>query len=146
VDGEWTVVYAKRDGKKMDNKDDKDVVTLRDNVLDYKRDSKQPSIKLDFGPNQTVRAWALSNSQGDLQAGRATNRLTPDYTGVCIVTAEYLCISLNPASGNTLGAITSQDTAPSTGPGKVGGIGTGISTQPENAAWVMILRRQQASR
>jgi hypothetical protein len=66
VEGQWYLVYAEFDGKKMENASG-NTVTIRNNVLTCMKDGKQLSWRLDFGPHG--RLWATEMAGG--QAGQS---------------------------------------------------------------------------
>jgi hypothetical protein len=68
LDGQWTVVSAARDGKAVDGTD-KMTVTIKGNVVTFtagvggQADKQMRALRLDFGPNGTVRV-AEANADG----------------------------------------------------------------------------------
>ena len=79
VDGKWRIVYAEEGGRRNNSWEQK-VATVNRDTLSYESDGKKRSLKLTFGPHQTVKA------KGDRE-----------FTGVYIHGQDYLCISLNNA-------------------------------------------------
>src|SRR3954467_15229929 len=59
IDGQWTVVYAEKDGKKM-NLEDKSPVTIKNNTLTFKEDGKERMLRMHFGPGYTF--WAMGEN------------------------------------------------------------------------------------
>jgi hypothetical protein len=69
LDGTWQVVYAEKNGQKMDL--GKATATIREGVLTLKHDGKEKVMQLRFGPQQMV--WAVDISeQGEHERGNAT--------------------------------------------------------------------------
>jgi hypothetical protein len=79
VDGKWRIVYAEEGGRRNNSWEQK-VATVNRDTLSYESEGKKRSLKLTFGPHQTVKA------KGD-----------QEFTGVYIHGQDYLCISLNSA-------------------------------------------------
>ena len=86
VEGQWRIVYAEEGGRRNNSWEQK-VATVRDNTLSYESEGKKRSLKLTFGPHQTVKA------KGD-----------HEFTGVYISGQDYLCVSLNDAKDENKGA------------------------------------------
>lgn len=62
ADGQWSVVYAELDGKKMADAQGQ-AVTLRGNSLTYTLDGKHQTVRLNFGPNNTLTAMKMESSK-----------------------------------------------------------------------------------
>ena len=69
LDGTWQVVYAEKNGQKMDL--GKATATIREGVLTLKHDGKEKVMQLRFGPQQMVWATDISE-QGEHERGNAT--------------------------------------------------------------------------
>ena len=85
VDGKWRIVYAEEGGRRNNSWEQK-VATVSRDTLSYESEGKKRSLKLTFGPHQTVKA------KGD-----------HEFTGVYIHGQDYLCISLNDAKDESEG-------------------------------------------
>lgn len=81
VEGKWRIVYAEEGGRR-NNSWEQQLAGVSDNTLSYESEGKKRSLKLMFGPHQTIKA----KGEGD-----------KDYTGVYILGQDYLCVSLNDA-------------------------------------------------
>jgi hypothetical protein len=81
VDGKWRIVYAEEGGRR-NNAWEQKVATVSHNTLSYESEGKKRSLKLMFGPHQTVKA------EGEHK-----------LSGVYIHGQDYLCLSLNDAAG-----------------------------------------------
>jgi hypothetical protein len=79
VEGKWRIVYAEEGGRR-NNSWEQQLASVSDNTLSYESEGKKRSLKLTFGPHQTIKA----KGEGD-------------YTGVYILGQDYLCVSLNEA-------------------------------------------------
>jgi hypothetical protein len=94
IDGEWSVVYATQDGKKLP---DKSVtgVAVKDNVLRFTQEGHEHAWRLEFGPNNAVKA--IKAGEAPATKGSAEQRpiTTQMRVGVCIASPEYLCLALN---------------------------------------------------
>jgi hypothetical protein len=75
TDGQWTIVYAEFDGKRADT-GTQGSVQVQGNMVTYMHDGKQCRVRLEFGPNNTVRAIKLDSGDktGDKTAGRTDQR------------------------------------------------------------------------
>jgi hypothetical protein len=63
VEGQWYVVYAEFDGKKVDNTSG-NTVTIRNNVLTCLKDGKQQTCRLEFGPHGRLWATEMAGASG----------------------------------------------------------------------------------
>jgi len=86
VEGKWRIVYAEEGGRR-NNAWEQRVAAVRDNALSYEVEGKTRSLKLSFGPHQTVKATGEGETKGE-------------YNGVYILGQDYLCISLNAKEGD----------------------------------------------
>jgi hypothetical protein len=91
VEGKWLIVYTEEGGRRNTAWERK-VATVRGATLTYEREGEKRTIKLAFGPHQTLRA---TFSGGDKKGS---------YQGVYIAGRDYVCLSLNPAKGGERGA------------------------------------------
>lgn len=82
VDGKWLIVYAERGGRR-NNTWEQQQAMLQGGTLSYEAEGKQHSLKLTFGPHQTVKA------SGGEEGGDGKER-----SGVYVAGQDYLCISL----------------------------------------------------
>jgi hypothetical protein len=154
LDGQWTVVYIEKDGRKLGDGSG-GMVTFRKNMMSCNLDGKETNFRLEFGPQHTLRAFAFGEGQGGQpgqpergQAGQA-QRLEQGqrqgaHPGVYILSQEYLCIALGQAGAGELGR-------PGVGAGterpgaELGAPGRPVGTGPQQNALVLILRKGQAS-
>jgi hypothetical protein len=83
VEGKWRIVYAEEGGRRNNTWEQK-MAAVEDNTLSYESEGKKRSLKLKFGPHQTVKAEGEN-----------------EYTGVYIHGQDYLCLSLNDAKGES---------------------------------------------
>jgi len=104
-DGDWTVVYAAMDGKKLEDKSIAHV-TIRNGVMTCKHDGKERSWRLNFQPGHMV--WATESTgagtgargtetrdkEKGTQEARPIN-VTDVRTGVYIAAPDYLCLGLD---------------------------------------------------
>lgn len=81
LDGKWLIVYAEEGGRR-NNAWEQRIATLKGTNLSYQAEEKTRSMKLSFGPNQTLTAKVSSEGKDK------------SLKGVCIVGQDYLCISL----------------------------------------------------
>jgi hypothetical protein len=86
-EGKWLIAYAEEGGRR-NNSWESQVATLDDGVLTFERDGKKNTLKLSFGPNQTVKA--------DVTEGEGKG----NYNGVYIAAQDYFCLSLNSEGGS----------------------------------------------
>jgi len=105
LDGDWTVVYAALDGKKLEDKSISQV-SIRNGMLTCKHDGKERSWRLTFQPGHMV--WAAETSRAgpaakgtearDREKGTQEARplnVTDVRTGVYIASSDYLCLGLD---------------------------------------------------
>ncbi len=85
VAGKWRIVYAEEGGRR-NNAWEQQLATVADSTLSYESEGKKRSLKLMFGPNQTLKA------KGE-----------HEYAGVYVHGQDYLCISLNDVKGDGKG-------------------------------------------
>jgi hypothetical protein len=90
VDGKWLIAYAEEGGRRNNSWESR-VATIKDGTLTYERDDQKNTLKLTHGEGQKCKA-SLTSEGGKTAAGG-------DYTGVCIVSQDYICLSLNPEKG-----------------------------------------------
>jgi hypothetical protein len=104
VEGRYSVAEAERAHRLVDAGRDL-TVTIRDNVLSYYVGSREYTMRLEFGPNHTVRAVGSGEGLGG-QAGATTREARASepvgeapkgvaYEGVYVVSQDYLCFSFN---------------------------------------------------
>lgn len=86
VEGRWRIVYAEEGGRR-NNAWEQRVATVRDNVISYKVEGRTRSLKLSFEPHQMVKAAGEGETKGE-------------YSGVYILSRDYLCLSLNAKEGD----------------------------------------------
>jgi hypothetical protein len=86
VEGKWRIVYAEEGGRRNNSWEQK-VATVKDNTLSYESDGKERTLKLTFGPHQTVKAKGAGKGKGE-------------YSGVYISGQDYFSISLNAGEGD----------------------------------------------
>ena len=79
VEGKWRIVYAEEGGRR-NNTWEQQMANVEGNKISYESEGKKLSIKLTFGPHQTVKA------EGE-----------KEYSGVYIHGQDFLCLSLNDA-------------------------------------------------
>src|SRR5437660_6385327 len=98
IEGQWTVVYAEIEGKKVSDKPFTNVV-IKDNVLHFTHDGKELAYKLEFGPYHMLKATELPGKDAP-KGGKEP--LTPGmhtHTGVFVAAQEYLTLALNKRGG-----------------------------------------------
>jgi hypothetical protein len=170
VEGRYSVSEAERGRRVLEPGRDL-VVTMRRNVLSYHVGSTEYTLRLEFGPNRTVRAVGSGEGPGG-QAG-ATGRDAREsvttgpaprgvsYEGVYVVSKDYLCLSFNevaPARAGAPGPAEPADVAgvqPGTPPPAPGAtpapaprnppapaVAPGAAVPPQGADFVLILRRE----
>lgn len=117
-EGPWTILYAEIDGQKLDISKNNSATILGDN-LTYVHDGQSRTVRLELGPNNTLRATRLPNPPatnpntpaplpGQSPAAAAPGGNLParhagtETFGVYITSEELLCICLygNFAGGN----------------------------------------------
>jgi hypothetical protein len=137
ADGKWLIVYAEEGGRR-NNAWEQRQATLSKGTLSYESEAgKKRSLKLKFGPHQTLEA-TISAGGG---AGAAVMR-----RGVYIRGQDYLCISLGkeggkkgaaaPGAGRDLAAReAAQETA----------VGAGTD-HGSSGDFILILRRQRGKK
>jgi hypothetical protein len=79
IEGRWRIVYAEQGGRR-NNAWEQKIATVKDNTLSYENEGKKRTLKLTFGPHQTVKA------EGERE-----------FNGVYIHGQDDLCISVNGA-------------------------------------------------
>lgn len=105
LDGEWSVVYAEMDGKKIAGKGITDV-TIKNNVVSYRHDGTENSWVLHFGPHNMVRCTEQIGGKTTSDTGKASSNSketgdTADksrhhtHHGVYIASQEYFSLCLN---------------------------------------------------
>jgi len=121
LDGKWLVVYAEQNGRPI-NAWEQQQVTVAKNVLSYEEEGKKRSLRLKFGPKQTVTVSEGGSSEGggEEQADAKEGAGKGTRSGVYIAGRDYFCLSLT--GGAKAGA----------GEGGRGGAGS----------FILILRRQ----
>jgi len=105
IDGDWTVVYASMDGKRLEDKSMSNV-SIRNGVLTCKHDGKDRSWRLTFQPGHMV--WAAETAgAGKAEKGTETRdrekgtqearpvNVSDVRTGVYIASPDYLCLGLD---------------------------------------------------
>ena len=86
VEGKWLIVYAEEGGRRNTTWEQR-VATVKGDTLSYSKDGDDRSLRLTYGPLQTVKA---TMSAGGKEAGD-----TGSMSGVFIAGQDYLCLSLN---------------------------------------------------
>jgi len=112
LEGQWTVVYAEMDGKKMEDKAFSDV-SIHNNVLTCNHGGQKRSWRLEWLPGHQVRCFeqdastnkANPNSERKGETAREEDRRpetgTPHiHHGVYIASQEYLAFSMNKMTGD----------------------------------------------
>jgi hypothetical protein len=128
VEGRYSVVEAQRGHRLLEPSRDV-TITIRDNVLSYTIGSRDYTLRLEFGPNHTVRAVGSGEGLGGQpgatgREARATEPAGPgpkgvSYEGVYVVSQDYLCFSFNEVAA-------ARTAAPGPGaPGQVAGVRPG---------------------
>ena len=84
VEGKWLIVYVEEGGKRNATWEQQ-VATVKGDTMTYSKEGDDRSLKLSFGPNQTVKVAGAGGKGGG------------DMGGVYISGQDYLCLSLNPA-------------------------------------------------
>ena len=79
--GRWTIVYAEEGGRRNTSWEAKPAV-IKDGALSYEDEGKKRTLKLKFGPDQTLTGTGL-DKDGDKA-----------HKGVYVAGREYLTISL----------------------------------------------------
>jgi hypothetical protein len=80
LDGTWAILYAARDGHQLDNTQNESV-TIRGNVLTWKKEGKAHNLHLQFGPNHLLTGWpehAMGASQQANPAEHAQGATTKE--------------------------------------------------------------------
>jgi hypothetical protein len=115
AEGKWLIVYAEQGGRR-NNAWEQRVAVVKGDVLSYEAEEKERSLKLSFGPNQTLTAKVSED-------GKAAKT----HKGVYIVGQDYLCISLVTGDGK----------------GKAAGAGEAPRSSGD---FIVILRRQRSAK
>jgi hypothetical protein len=169
MDGQWTVVYREKDGKKSDLGKD-NMVTIRDHTVSWTEDGKEHKIKVQFGPMQTFTSTPVEGAKGTTERTPAEERGTDrrpvgdrgtgaearsdegSHHGVYILSHEFLCISSNDMTAQQgAGRRTDTGTRPAAGetptrPQAGRGAGaTGLVDQPQIPSFVLILKKASSS-
>jgi hypothetical protein len=149
LDGTWQVVYAEKDGRRMDSGASQPV-TIRGDTMTCALDGKQRTFRLRFGPNQTVWVTEMggTGTTGTERPGQTTGQPQTGgqsrsgqeaprggtsgetHQGVYIASDEYLCFGFQHAgapSGGRTGAGTESGTTGTRTVGQAGGT-TGAQT------------------
>jgi len=100
LDGQWTVVYAEKDGKKAGDKD-YGVVTIKNNVVTCQHEGKERSWRLEFGPMHQIRCTEQVAGRGASSEEQEVAQAGHTDLGVYVASQEYFAVSLNnvPADG-----------------------------------------------
>ena len=56
LDGTWIVMFAEKDGQKLNNSQN-DTVTIHGNVLTWQKEGKEHHLHLQFGANHQLTGW-----------------------------------------------------------------------------------------
>jgi hypothetical protein len=88
LDGKWLIVYAE-EGSRRNNAWEQRIATMKGDTMTYEDAGKQNTVKLKFGPNQTVEATRTG------EGGSAGKTLR----GVFVAGQDYLTISLEAPEG-----------------------------------------------
>jgi hypothetical protein len=170
-DGTWQVVYAEKDGQRMETGASQNV-TIRDGTLMCSIDGKQKTFRLRFGPNYTVWATEVGGTGsgasdtnrsgqtagttgGQSRTGSDANRGgtsgSEAHQGVYIPSQEYLCFAFQHAGAATGGAPvgrTGAGTESGTTGSRTGATGgtTGTGGQFHRPGFVLILHKSPASK
>jgi len=94
LDGQWTVAYAEKDGKRAGDKD-YGVVTIKNNVVSCQHEGKEKSWRLEFGPLHQVRCIEQGNNKAAASEEQEPNQAGVAHHGVYIASPEYFAVSLN---------------------------------------------------
>jgi hypothetical protein len=101
LDGNWSIVYAELNGKRLDEKDVTDL-TIRNQVLSYKQDGKQKTWRFSVLPGHRFTAIEM-RGEGKNERGPETRPLRPGAPinaesvrqGVFVASAEYLALGMD---------------------------------------------------
>ena len=85
TEGRWTIVYAEEGGRRNTAWEARPA-TLKSGTLSYEDEGTTRSLKLKFGPNQTVTATGLGKD-GD-KAARGVYIAAQDYLSISLVTSD----------------------------------------------------------
>jgi len=113
-EGKWLIVYVEEGGKRNATWEQQ-VATAKGDTLTYSKEGDDRSLRLSFGPDQTVKVTATG--------GKDAEKKSADMNGVYIAAQDYFCLSLNP-TGTKVPAATD-------------------ATKGSSAAFIIILRRQR---
>jgi hypothetical protein len=134
ADGKWLIVYAEEGGRR-NNAWEQRQATLSKGTLSYEAEGgKMRSLKLKFGPHQTLEA-TVSVGGG---AGEGVMR-----RGVYILGQDYLCISLEKAGKAGAGAPGAKKEAPLE---VIQPTATAGQEHASSGDFVLILRRQRGGK
>jgi hypothetical protein len=94
VEGRWLIAYVEEGGRRETSWEQR-VATLKGNTLSFSKESEVRTLRLAFGPRQTLKAsisTTAKESSGNRQESK--ERDARSRTGVYIAGQDYLCISL----------------------------------------------------
>jgi hypothetical protein len=155
VDGSWKVVYCEENGRPKGS--DKDVsVTVAGNTVTIKNgDGRAQSMRLELGPNHTVRVVPEGSARPNTPTSRPdAGQTAPENTratvvatrGIYIPSQEFLCIALE--DDVTGSGVESRPASSATDPARPNNpTGNATPQQPtpaKKAAMVIILRKDGA--
>lgn len=89
IEGKWLIAYAEEGGRR-NNAWEAKVVTATGDTLTYERDGKKVTLKLTFGPHESVKAAIDKEGDGDDKEVKKGN-----YQGVYIAGQDFFCLALN---------------------------------------------------
>ena len=163
-DGQWTVICAEMDGQKLEEAKLR-TVTVQGNTLTYAHDGKQCVVRLEFGPNNTIRATKLSQTStgsggtagsdrsggtagsdrsgaGSDRTGAASGQET--CQGVYVAAQDFFCVCID-ADKSKHGQDTAGKTAgePTNRPGS--GAAGANDASAHKGKMVLILRKGSAN-
>jgi hypothetical protein len=127
VEGRWLIVYAEEGGRR-NNAWEQRQATVQGNTLSYSDEGKMHSVRLTFGPHQTLRA---SFEGGERSGGNGGG----EHAGVYIAGQDYLCISLTGGEGRGEGRRE----------GRGERAGAGGERGHSSGHFILILRRQRGN-
>jgi len=154
LNGNWTVLYAEMDGKKLDDKTITNV-SIHNGLLTCKRDGKEQSWRFNVQPGHRVLAFETDGKRATERGGEEAQPIPADKVrmGFYVAAPDFICLGLNKFSearpgfpGAAPGAVPPGAPQPARGAQAAPGAAPGAAAIPQGtpvqtSEFVLVLKR-----